>query len=294
MKRFGLIGYPIAHSKSPALFRAAYGGAYPYELIEEADFDTAYRRFLSDYEGINVTAPFKELAYDRADILSEEVRLIRAANLLVKTHEGIKAYNSDYLAVKKWLEETIGKFPSGYNPRVLIAGCGGAGKAAAIASGSLGLHTTLTNRSADKALGIIAHIQKAYSEGFTDISEELFEFQSITDFAGLFSGADIVIYTLPVPIEGLSALRKGCNGIPLTSHSVADSGNASDLQIYASENPKQHFLLEANYKNPSFTPELLADLPGTAYTTGTTWLLYQAITGYPILTGSGQIEISCF
>lgn len=276
MKKFGLIGYPIAHSQSPALFRAAYGGAYPYELIEEADFDTAYQRFLSDYEGINVTTPFKEPAYCRADILSEEVMLIRAANLLVKTDEGVKAYNSDYLAVKKWLTETIAKFPAGNKPCVLIAGCGGAGKAAAIASGSLGLHTTLTNRTKEKALEIIANIQKASSEGFTDISEELFEFQPITDFAGLFSEADIVIYTLPVPIKELSALRKGCTGIP------------------PSENSKQHFLLEANYKKPSFTPELLSDLPGTTYTPGTTWLLYQALTGYPILTGSGQIEISCF
>ena len=263
MKKYGLIGHPIAHSQSPALFRAAYGGAYPYELIEGSDFKTAYRRFLSDYEGINVTAPFKELAYARADTLSDEVRLIQAANLLVKTPEGVKAYNSDFLAVQKWLKEICGNFPADHAPSVLIAGCGGAGKAAAIASGSLSLRTILTNRSADKALDIIAHIRKAHSEGSTDIAEELFEFRPITEFVGLFSSADIVIYTLPVPIEGLSFLSSGCKP----------------------KNSRKHYLLEANYKNPSFTPGLLADLPDTEYTPGTTWLLYQAITGYPILTG---------
>ena len=103
--KFGLIGHPIAHSLSPALFKAGYDGKYPYELIETEDFEEAYRRFLDGYDGINVTAPFKELAYAKADILSQECRIIKATNLLVKTTDGIKAYNSDYLGVRMWLQE---------------------------------------------------------------------------------------------------------------------------------------------------------------------------------------------
>ena len=103
--KFGLIGHPIGHSLSPALFKAGYDGRYPYELIETPDFEEAYQRFLEGYDGINVTAPFKELAIRKADILSEECRLIGATNLLVKTPEGIKAYNSDYLGVRLWLKQ---------------------------------------------------------------------------------------------------------------------------------------------------------------------------------------------
>ena len=39
MKKFGLIGHPIAHSLSPALFDAAFNGKYSYDLIEEKDFE---------------------------------------------------------------------------------------------------------------------------------------------------------------------------------------------------------------------------------------------------------------
>lgn len=92
--KFGLIGHPIAHSLSPALFKAGYDGRYQYELIETSDFEEAYQRFLDGYDGINVTAPFKELAIVKADILSEECLAVKATNLLVKTPEGIKAYNS--------------------------------------------------------------------------------------------------------------------------------------------------------------------------------------------------------
>ena len=68
MKKFGLIGNPIAHSMSPSLFKAAYsrpddqGGSpeFIYELIEGADFEASYKKFTEEYDGINVTAPFKE------------------------------------------------------------------------------------------------------------------------------------------------------------------------------------------------------------------------------------------
>ena len=178
IKRFGLIGHPIAHSLSPVLFKAGYDGRYPYELIETADFEEAYARFLEGYDGINVTAPFKELAYAKAEILTDECKTIGASNLLVKAPEGIKAYNSDYLGVRMWLEvDVLSACEKRATPlaagtgewlrnspvdcfneparsegvggvlfaadthrmgKVLIVGLGGAGKAAAAAAESLG------------------------------------------------------------------------------------------------------------------------------------------------------------
>ena len=143
--KFGLIGHPIEHSLSPALFKAGYDGKYPYDLIQTPDFEEAYQRFLDDYEGINVTAPFKELAFSKADILSEECRRIGATNLLIKTPEGIKAYNSDFLGVQFWISEVSSDMT--VTPTVLIVGLGGAGKAAAEAARSLGCRTILMNRT---------------------------------------------------------------------------------------------------------------------------------------------------
>ena len=58
MDKFGIIGNPVAGSMSPRLFAAAYGGRWPYELIEGADFDASWARFLREYKGINITVPF--------------------------------------------------------------------------------------------------------------------------------------------------------------------------------------------------------------------------------------------
>ena len=181
--KFGLIGHPIEHSLSPTLFRAGYDGRYPYELIQTSDFEEAYARFLAGYDGINVTAPFKELAVRKADILSEECIRIGATNLLIKTPEGIKAYNSDYLGVRLWITMVSDGLKSVLPPKVLIVGTGGAGKAAAEAARSLGCEVILMNRT-------------RYSE----------EIKPLSEFREAFRTADIIIYNLPVRLPELDQL----------------------------------------------------------------------------------------
>lgn len=251
--KFGLIGHPIAHSLSPALFNAGYDGAYPYDLIQTDDFEKAYQTFLDEYDGINVTAPFKELAFAKADILSQECRHIGATNLLVKSPDGIKAFNSDYLGVRMWLQDVAPSEDS--KQSVLIVGCGGAGKAAAFATASLGMHCILMNRDCTKAEALARSLTEA---GYSA------EARPLSDFAKCFKDSYIIIYNIPTEIAELE-------GLP-----------ASDIP-----SGTKH-ILEANYKNPSFTQDFIERLqsinPEIRYTGGKTWLLYQAVTGYKIFT----------
>ena len=171
--KFGLIGHPIAHSLSPALFGAGYDSRFPYDLIQGEDFETSYQRFIEEYDGINVTAPFKELAYAKADLPSEECRLIKATNLLIKTSEGIRAYNSDFLGVRLWLTEvlsdpeweqrayTLRSHSGTCQVTALVTGCGGAGKAAAAAAASLGMKVVLMNRNHDRAVSLANDLKEA-------------------------------------------------------------------------------------------------------------------------------------
>lgn len=240
--KFGLIGHPIAHSLSPALFKAGYEGRYPYELIEGENFEESYRKFLEEYDGINVTAPFKELAFAKADILSPECESVGATNLLVKTPQGVKAFNSDFLGVRMWLEEVAAEVLT-EKKSVLIVGLGGAGKAAAAAAESLGMKVVRMNRT---------------------VRDE--KTRPLDDFKECFKEADIIIYNIPTAIQALNELTD---------------------KDFTPGKPK--FILEANYKDPSFGKEILAKMqtanPLARYTGGKTWLLYQAVTGYEIFTG---------
>lgn len=148
--KYGLIGYPIAHSKSPELFRAAYPEAdsLAYDLIEEDDFERAYRRFLDGYEAVNVTAPYKGNAFRKVDVADTIARELFAVNILKKQGGKIYGYNSDFWALQKLLEPYADRKQ---RPRVLVIGCGGAAKAAALAALKLRMGVMVANRDFRKA-----------------------------------------------------------------------------------------------------------------------------------------------
>jgi shikimate 5-dehydrogenase len=88
----------------------------------------------------------------------------------------------------------------------------------------------------------------------------------LDDFIECFREADIIIYNIPAAIPVLSELTD------------------SD---FTPGKPK--FILEANYKNPAFSEDLLHKMkeinPKLKYISGKSWLLGQAIGGYELFTG---------
>jgi shikimate dehydrogenase len=270
MKKFGLIGHPIAHSLSPALFKAAYGGRYPYELIEGDDFEKSYEIFLKEYNAINVTAPFKEMAYRKAPSHSSACEVIGATNILIKQENTIKADNSDVLGVTGALAPYRESLPK--NPLALIIGCGGAAKAAAYATWHcLGCKTVIMNRDISKAQNFIKRLMQTGNT--TAISAA-----GLEDFRKHFQEADIIIYTLPIAIPALSELKRS----DITGGALWDTY-------------QRKIILEANYKDPAFTPEIQAKMSRhnhkLTFISGKEWLLHQAVGAYRIFTGeSPDIE----
>lgn len=293
MKRFGLIGCPISHSLSPALFKAAYrdkyGSSYVYDLIEGEDFGKAFGTFMESYDGINVTAPFKEKAFGRADSAEKECKAIGAANLLVKTASGIAAYNTDFMGVKMSLEKTLaahdryGNGPAGL--KALVAGCGGAGKAAAAAAAAMGMKTTILNRTISKA--------EDFASGFPD---NPFDVRPLVEFRECLRCSDIIIYTLPEAIPGLEDLSKDDF---LTSHKTILEANYRDPRlpdILGKFFPGQIFPKDMNIV-PGFSlrhqgkaSDQKAACMVPEYVPGQQWLLYQAVAGYVIFTGEEPDE----
>ena len=191
MKRFGLIGHPVAGSFSPRLFEAAYGGRYPYDLIEGADFGVSWQRFLDEYDGINITAPFKEFAFRAVDALSDDARLCGAVNLAVKTPAGIVGYNTDVDGVVLAVRET--GLPVS---EALVVGCGGAGRAAAVAALRLGCRVTLANRTPSRAAALADEL----NAGLDPAIDPVCTWVPVEELPSL--PPDLVIYTVPGPMDG--------------------------------------------------------------------------------------------
>lgn len=139
--RFALIGHPLGHSLSPAIHGAAYralGLAHRYELCECAEPSDVKRAFarlrLGEYQGLNVTLPWKSVALvlsDRADPLARDTG---AANVLAAEGDDVVAYNTDVLAL---VDELVGLAPGAR--QALVIGSGGAALAAVGACRQRGL-----------------------------------------------------------------------------------------------------------------------------------------------------------
>lgn len=136
--RLGVIGNPIAHSKSPqmqqpALDAAGIGVRYVRLLAGtesgafEALLDALARRA---FIGVNVTVPFKKRAHDAAVALDPLAQLSGAVNTLARREDGWHGYNTDGPGFSRAVTEHFGRPLR--ELRVLILGaCGGAGSALA-------------------------------------------------------------------------------------------------------------------------------------------------------------------
>jgi shikimate dehydrogenase len=131
--RYAVMGYPIAHSRSPfihAAFAAQTGEQLSYEAIcvEPGTFAEAVAEFRdSGGRGLNVTLPFKEEAFAIADVASDRATQAGAANTLRFDPAGkCEADNTDGAGLIRDLRDNHDIAIRGR--RVLLLGAGGAAR----------------------------------------------------------------------------------------------------------------------------------------------------------------------
>lgn len=154
----GVIGDPVAHSRSPALFRHwlerhALSGHYVPLHVKPADLEQVVRTIPAmGFVGTNVTIPHKERALEIADDVSEAAKAIGAANTLTFGQDGkIHADNTDGYGFLANLRQNAPDWKPSAGP-ALVLGAGGAARAIIHALLSAGVpEIFLTNRTAARA-----------------------------------------------------------------------------------------------------------------------------------------------
>jgi shikimate dehydrogenase len=151
--RLGVLGWPVGHSRSPAMQRAAFeslglsGWSYQLLPVPPELFDETVRALpAAGFVGANVTVPHKEAALALAARARRAAREIGAANTLSFTAGGaIHAENTD----APGLIAALGFDPAGLSAVVL--GAGGTARSAIWALREAGAHVAVWNRSAARA-----------------------------------------------------------------------------------------------------------------------------------------------
>ena len=102
-KKFGLIGARLSYSYSPLIHKEL--GDYDYDLCETKADDLANLLLSTEYDGFNVTIPYKKTVMKLCDEVSDEARKIGSVNTVVRTEDGkLAGYNTDYFGFKYQLE----------------------------------------------------------------------------------------------------------------------------------------------------------------------------------------------
>ncbi len=161
--KLGLLGYPVAHSKSPLIHSmlADFKGLdLSYELLLTKPEDLKARvkeLFEEGYHGFNVTVPHKLAVIDSLVNVSKVAQSVGAVNTCIRSKNGFAGFNTDIMGFSKALDKN-GIEVGGHD--VVVYGAGGAARSVVF---SLLLKKpaslSIINRSRENALKLIDDIK---------------------------------------------------------------------------------------------------------------------------------------
>lgn len=131
----GVMGFPIMHSRSPAIHNywlAEYGmlGHYAPLAVKPDGLAKALRALHPlGFAGVNLTIPLKELALPMLDEVDPVAQVIGAVNCVVVAESGeLRGFNYDAFGYVESLRETAPDWRANQGPAVVL-GAGGAARA---------------------------------------------------------------------------------------------------------------------------------------------------------------------
>jgi shikimate dehydrogenase len=215
IRRLGVLGWPVRHSRSPAMQRAAIAAAglsdHSYQLLPVPPelFDETVRALgAAGFAGANVTLPHKAAALALADEATPAARAIGAANTLTFAPGGaIAAANTD----APGLIEALGVDPAGRS--AIVLGAGGTARAAVWALREAGADVAIWARDPERAriladaMGVAAIVRPA--------------------------GADLLVNATTVGMDGRTSRSDALRSLALDSDQLRDYAHVIDF-VYTS------------------------------------------------------------
>ncbi|MBO1256815.1 shikimate dehydrogenase [Alteromonas sp. 5E99-2] len=258
MKKFVVYGNPIKQSLSPVIhndfaLQANIKISYEKQLSQPEIFKTDLASFFEQENavGCNVTAPFKEQAYQFADQAFGTAKDAKAANTLHSINGHIEAHNTDGPGLVNDVTRLIGSISGS---RILLLGAGGAARGVMRTLLDQGVESlTIANRTIAKANDLVsmADSNRIFASTLSELNDSF----------------DIVINSTSASLSG-NALDLGglkFNGTTLTY----------DMSYKAEQTP---FLVSAQQQGSRMCADGLGMLIGQAAVSFTIWTGFEPDT----------------
>ena len=196
--KLGLIGHPLEHSVSKPMQEAALksvglSGVYmhldlPPTVLTKDALETLFE---AGIDGLNVTIPHKERAYELCDIRGRTARSTAAVNTISARRGRLVGENTDVFGFIKLLEH---KRVDVKGTRVLVVGAGGAARAVCEALARKGAKVTIAARRPARARRL-ASVSGSQWRSLSSTAEEL-------------EGNAVVVNSTPVGTKGTDLEKK--------------------------------------------------------------------------------------
>ena len=184
----GLIGHPLGHSFSPAIH--AQLADYEYKLYDLEPEELCPFLEKGDFDGLNVTIPYKKAVLPFCAELTEAAARIGSVNTLVRRADGtLLGHNTDYDGFR-WLLRSASVSVAG--KKALVLGSGGA---------SLTVQTALR----DLGVGELTVVTRGGEDNYVNLYERHADAQLLVNATPVGMYPDTGVS--PVRLEGLPALE---------------------------------------------------------------------------------------
>lgn len=213
---YGIFGYPVAHSRSPAMHNAAFaelGIDARYEAIEvpPAQLPQALQDALSrGVRGLNITLPHKSAIMALLDGVDGDAAAIGAVNTVVVVDGQTRGENTDAGGLARSLQASDVALK---NARVTVLGNGGAVRAAVVGIGRAGARAiTVAARRPDAAAELVEALSSLLPDTRLSVT-------SLSDEDGGLSAAmadsDLLVQGTSATLEGNPDAQAFADALPI-------------------------------------------------------------------------------
>ncbi len=245
----GLIGWPVEHSRSPAMHNAAFGtlGLDWRYILLPTPLDQLRgmidRVCAGELSGVNVTIPHKQAVMPLLDEIDPAAQAVGAVNTIVRREGRLIGFNTDTLGFKRSLLETGIALEQ---QACAVLGAGGSARAVVYVLRELGARITIYARDVAKASVLSSDVRP------------------LSDVAHIDSATRLIVNTTPVGLAPQVDASPWPTDIPLPS---------SALVFDLLNNPARTRLLQQ------------AEKQGLPIVNGWGMLVYQGAAAFKLWTG---------
>lgn len=137
---YGLLGERLGHSFSPEIHRQL--GGYDYRLFEKRPEQLDSFLHSHEFDGLNVTIPYKKAVIPYCQELTDQARRIGSVNTILRRPDGtLLGHNTDYEGFRYMLEKAGARIKG---RKALVLGSGGASLTVRAALADLGVGEMVT------------------------------------------------------------------------------------------------------------------------------------------------------